>query len=303
MENPFKVAIASESTGESVAPYAILEAGWLMGAMVLGLKEKPWGMELQKPYPPYIGVWMSLGLLEFTEGGIPRVRLTQAGEKFVQLEDLFMYELSMLEQQASGNHVTDPEKYKKLRKALAKYSELYLRGITEELVALVDQNSVVVDYGGGSGYYLKQAMKKATLGHGVLIDKAPDDIACHNIEVVQHNFDDQSYFFDGEIAGTVDVVILSEVAHCLGPGALADTFENIFSLLKVGGKVIIIEQEVNYRLEQRLFDMTPGGTCYTKEELSNFAHNAGFDVSTRCFVDNSHFMMLATKPDNAKMVA
>ena len=93
-----------------------------------------------------------------------------------------------------------------------------------------------------------------------------------------------------------DITIFSEVAHCLDVVQIIRSLKNIHKCLKSKGKLVIVEQYPSFRLDQRLFDMTAGGSCFNAQEMLAVVEKTGlFNVIVKQFDDSSHYSIILEK--------
>lgn len=269
--NGYAFNLAASEQG--VSPYALLEAAWTLPAIIYGIRHQIWIGTFDKAVAPHpvLALWGEMGLIEVVETDDERlaVSLTEGGINMVKMGELFEYEFSMMIQQLEGDTATKPEKYASLRKALAHYSGTYL----SPFIGWIKTNSPckrILDLGGGDGYYLRQLLD-GTDGKGILYDKAPsadyqfwDNLP---VDIVQGNMLEKDKFFR-ENEHFFDTIIFSEVLHCLPPDGYNIVLAKMARALAPGGSIFIIEQNENFRLNWRLYDMTQGGFSMDPETVA-----------------------------------
>jgi SAM-dependent methyltransferase len=269
--NGFAFQIASSEKG--VSPYAVLEAAWCLPAIIHGIRNKIWSHPYDTrlmPHPVLV-LWAEMGLLEVHEQDDDTAQpvLTQGGEDIVKLGELFEYEFSMMLQQLEGDYTTKPEKYRSLRKALACYTDLYLQPLVDWIWS-ESEHYRILDFGGGDGYILRKLLEASSnTSSGVLFDKAPSLEAGFldnlSVELFTGDFLAPDNSFVKDHPHQFDTIVFSEVMHCLGPLQYDIVLSQLAKLLTPGGRVFVIEQHQNFRLNWRMHDMTKGGMALTPD--------------------------------------
>lgn len=261
--------------GKGLSPYSVLEGAWVLVGLMQGIRNP----ELLRDETSAVAkLWESLELIN-AEG-----MYTLAGLNIVKMEDLFEYEFSMMGQQLDGDSQTDPEKYKKLRGALAAYSETYLGTLMDWVHRNTLGTAHVLDFGGGSGGQLSQLLAYNPLRSGVLYDKTPtaptDPLIKRRVSIVEENFlETKSYLLNNE--GAFDTIIVSEVLHCVAEHEWSDILYILENALASNGSIFILEQHNGFRLDHRLQSMTKGrglGLSYLKNVLYNHCAMAEVDL-------------------------
>lgn len=250
-----------------VSPYSILEAAWVLPAIIMGVRTKIWNGTYDKKVmpPPIVSLWIDMHLITTTvvsDQDFISVDLTEAGHNIVKMSGLFEYEFSMMQQQLDDNFVTDPAKYRVLRKALSMYSDQYLPPITEWMRERAGTN--ILDFGGGSGYYLRELLKSNPEAKGTLYDKAPTVEQDGGEELVrmktyEEDFHSEKSKFFTTQQNTFDTIIFSEVLHCMAIEDYPKVLHLLEGLLTPDGMLIVIEQRPSFRMDWRLNVMTKGG--------------------------------------------
>lgn len=276
LTNVLGTSVSLTFTAENgLSPYSVLEAAWILPGLIQGIRTEVWKGSTEHPI---YRLWVSLGLIQ-EETGV----LTMAGLNIVQTKDLFEYEFSMIQQQLDNNFITDPKKYSKLRGALADFSDTYLTDLTNWLIDQTPEAPVVLDFAGGSGYYLAQILKARPAGHGWLYDKAAepgllDELGVSDrVNVEKSDFYNDFNFFS-EYAGTFSTIIVSEILHCVPMNEWDKLLQMLESLLAPQGKLIVIEQHHNFRLDWRLQALSKGQSVpvdFMNQRLSNFCLREG----------------------------
>ena len=276
----FSVQFATTDHKPSI--YSLLEGVWSFAAILKGIKDKIW----ERVYPvgelpPVVQLWYDIGLLELVPSSTDEslvATLSSKGDAVFMMEDLLEYEFSMVNQQLDTDYQTDPEKYKKLRKALGDYSHVYLKELHIWLSDSIPRGSHILDFGGGEGKYL-QSVLNAHFGKGttgVLLDKAPsyaikDSKVAPFVNVKQYNFTDNSFI--EECKGRFKAIIISEVLHVMSPDRRVETYNQLWDLLAPDGLLFILEQHTNLRLDWRMYDMTEGGSCISLQDMIEEVHS------------------------------
>lgn len=280
----FSVKFANVDGKPSV--YSMLEGAWSFAAIVKGIRDEIWKTTYDlEDITPIVRLWYAFDLIDLklnthSDEWLPL--LTSKGRLVVDTQDLLEYEFSMINQQLDSNHVTDPEKYKKLRKALGDYSVKYLPQMHEWLADNIRPQSHILDFGGGEGKYL-QSVLEAHYGRGttgVLADKSPSRAIMKSkiapfVQVLEHNFTDNS--FTDIYRGRFSAIIVSEVLHVMSKERREETYKQLWDLLSDNGVLFILEQHVNLRLDWRLHDMTDGGKCISKDNMIEEVHSVIYD--------------------------
>lgn len=271
-------------TEDGPSLYGLLEGAWLFAALVQGIRTKVWRCDPTQPNP-VASAWARQGLIAVLEtDGKKETVLTKAGQNVVACAGLLEYEFSMMQQQLSGDFVTDPAKYAGLRTALGNYAEKFLPDMHDWVVrqAVMDGGRFF-DFCGGDGGYLVNFLRKWPCAQGMLFDRAPGCDADAILNVSPYDrmgikagdaFGSDEFF--AQQAGAYDIVLMSEILHCKGPTDRQLLLRRAGSLLKPGGVVLIIEQHPNLRLDWRMQDMTQGGECLSEQQICIEADAAGF---------------------------
>lgn len=270
-KNGTEVIFATTQLGPSL--YSILEAAWMLPALIEGIRSKVWEEDL-KTQNPVTGVWFKLGLLapayKGADAAPTSMKLSESGERVAACVDLLEYEFSMIQQQLDGNFKTDPSKYANLRKGLAAYTSNFMPEVTKFVSAMLPEGGRMFDFCGGSGEYLAHAIATVKNSTGILFDKAPGlEIRGTTISVITGDAKLPHPVFEvmAEDGGQIDLVLMSEILHCMGEPERKEAISKCFKMLKVGGKLIVLEQFPNMRLDWRLFNMTTDGVCLPMERL------------------------------------
>lgn len=264
--------------------YGLLEGVNVFGMVLYGLRSKIWLRAVPNQPDAVAACWAQLGLLgvEHHESG-PRPVLTDIGKRVVACADLLEYEFTMLNKQVDGRaQATDPALYSQLRKGLSAFADNFLQPmlafISNELYTVnpnKPEQLEVLDFCGGDGYYLKALRDHDPLLKLTLVDRVamPElDAQAHNIEslagdvladnganpILDLHFDDRRF----------DLIIMSEILHCKGAENRAKLIRSAASLLKPGGKLIVIEQFPNSRLEWRMEVMTGEGKTLIHDQVA-----------------------------------
>lgn len=272
--NGYAFNLASSSQG--ISPYALLEAAWCLPAILYGIRNKIWIGEHSKTVVPHpvLVLWVEMGLLLVSEenGDDLVVTLTEGGSNVVAMHELFEYEFSMMIQQLDGDTETKPEKYKSLRGALGHFSDIYLEALVGWVIDKSDRVRIL-DFGGGDGHMLRKLLDSTHdgqnyRGSGVLLDKAPTmDPGMwdhYPVEIYCENFLEKLTLVR-EHPHEFDTIVVSEVLHCLNMQQISVVIPKLARLLAPGGKLFIIEQGQNFRLNWRLHDFTDGGFTQTPD--------------------------------------
>ena len=274
MSKGFEVNIpVIKGVGPSV--YGVLEAAWLLPALLIGAKNRIWEI----PCPPRMGqvtkVWLQFGYMIYN--GV-QYELTPEGERLMAVIPLLDYEFSMMNQQLDENYVTDPNKYVQLRTALAAYTEHF----TQPLLDFVAHSSSpgaanILDFGGGDGIYLEAALDARPMAMGYLFDKAPGDRLKDDprVEIMTEQFANITACFP---LGNLDTIIVSEVLHVMGGEKQLHVITALAALLKPGGNMILIEQYPNFRLDWRMEAMTEQGACLAPNDILSLTDAMGGEL-------------------------
>jgi len=282
--NGIQLLHATTERGPSL--YSILEGFWYIPVLLMGLRQKIWEHTDLDKVDPVAALWLHLKLMqpvfaaitkeELDAGKEPEVlglELTEAGHSMLACHDLIEYEYGMAEQQLSGQFDTDPEKYKQLRGGLAGYSKFCLPELFDWITGICPEDARVLDMAGGCGQYISHILEQRPRSSGVLLDKAPGitnaDLpkgAKNRCAVIQGDILDHP-LYDAS-AGSFDVVIMSEILHCMDEEKRLQLIKNAHEILKMGGVLVVLEQFPSMRLDLRLFQLTEGGHCIDMERVA-----------------------------------
>jgi len=275
--------------------YGILEAAWLVPAILAGVNNRIWEYnptvhKLQN----VIKIWEEFGWLD---GDGDSLKLSASGERLVKIAPLVDYEFSMMNQQLDRNYVTDPRKYSKLRAALAVYTEEFMPNLLRYVACLTSPGSdkKVLDFGGGDGVYLEATLHACPDAIGYLYDKAPGTRLAGNqsTEIIVADFADVTNHFQ---LSSLDTIIVSEVLHVLGKEKQHTVMTTLVALLKTGGKLVVIEQQPNFRLDWRMEAMTEAGACLTPSDVVALADSlSGALTKTGEQTSATHHVFVFTK--------
>lgn len=277
-KNGTEVIFANTQLGPSL--YSILEGAWMLPALIQGIRSRVWeeGLESKNPIA---GVWFKMGLFAPTYTGVENtpsgVKLSEVGERIVACAGLLEYEFGMIQQQLDNNFETDPSKYADLRKGLAAYTRNFMGEVQNWVSDCLPDGGKMFDFCGGSGEYLIHAMLNSKSTTGILFDKAPGlDLTLekykelrNRIAVITGNAKEDHPVFEvtSDLNAQCDLVLMSEILHCMSEEERKEAIRKCFNMLKIGGKLIVIEQFPSMRLDWRLFNMTDNGVCLPMDRL------------------------------------
>jgi hypothetical protein len=282
-----------EGVGPSV--YGILEAAWLVPAMIAGAYNRIWEYnENVHKMSNVTKIWLEFGWLATDVDG--NIELTASGERLLEVIPLVDYEFSMMNQQLDKDYVTDPRKYEQLRTALANYTEQFMAPLLRYVACLPSPGATaILDFGGGDGVYLEAVLRAIPEANGYLYDKAPGTRLAgnHSVEIIVAQFSEITDHFK---LGSLDFIIVSEVLHVMGKEVQHHAITTLTALLKTGGKIVIIEQQPNFRLDWRMEAMTEAGACLTVPDIVALADSlSGSLVVTGNQISATHYALVFTK--------
>lgn len=278
---------APNTEAGELSPYGVLEMLWVAPAILKGIQQSVWSAD--HPNDHLKQMWVKLGLLT-TDG-----QLSDIGNKFVELESLFEYEIGMINQQLSGEFDTKPEKYAALRQGLKNYSDLYLEMFVDELAAAIPANGTMIDLAGGAAALTTRILAKRPDVKAIVVDR---ELAFEETERMEfHECDIFSNDDWGRVSPQVDLILCSEFLHCCDKPHRIKVYDQMAEAVKDKAAIAIVEQYPNFRLEWRLRDMSSkNGHCVNPQGLlceiiDNFPMNTRLD---KVADTSTHYVMMVS---------
>ena len=284
----------TEIKTKGVPIYELLEQLWVVPALVKGIELKIW--ENPGHYEHISAVWRSVGYLD-AQG------LTEAGEIVVKCKGLLEYECRLIDSQLNGDKAeTVPANYEMLRDGLAAYCETHLWPALRDMDKMLGlpEDALILDMCGGSGSYLECLLKSHPDRRGVLVDKSPQPtdglIATNQLSMtLEADFKkDGQWYQELFKPASFDVIMLNEIFHCVSKVEQHYLLTMARALLKPDGKIIVGEQNRNFRLEWRMETYTEFGKCLDMEDVCELAERSKL-TADKMFGAPSHWFVILRK--------
>jgi hypothetical protein len=269
----------------------ILEDYWTFIFLVKGLQMKVW-LPVEGSYDPMHALvckfWIEKRWIMSAEE--PDL-LTSEGKKLVACQDLWKYEFLVSTTLYNNDYAnTNARHYEMLRKGLGQYFKTFIKWNFIDILNSMDLNPQdVFDLGCGDGTYslaMQKLWPKATFH---MWDK-PTSVLDLDIQGVKHVVDLAKPVSES-FTGAADVILLSEVIHCLSVKEMETTLDSCQNMLKVGGTLLIVEQNPSPRMSWRMEALSNGGRMYSDDLISFKVRTRRFDMLTRFNLCDTHYIL------------
>jgi SAM-dependent methyltransferase len=163
--------------------------------------------------------------------------------------------------------------------------------LAKQIVAAVDAGSsrALLDIGCGSGTYSIAFLRAVPEMRATLFD-LPDVIKMARERLKNEGLLDRATltagsFYDDEFPAGNDLALISAIIHSNSPEENLDLYRKTFRALNPGGRILVRDHVMNpdrtYPRDGAIFAInmlvgTPGGGCYTFEEIKSGLSQAGF---------------------------
>ena len=213
---------------------------------------------------------------------------------------LVKHELKMAEAQAHNQPIRiSAVDYGLLRSAFSHYTKSTMAIPTQLIASLLpnsDENSQILDYGGGEGRYLQMVMDAIPDYDlsGFVVDKAPPAFPLRHIFYIQRDFKvDTHWYKDGQLnfLECFDFILLNEVLHCQELAHFKYLLNSSYNMLKPGGWLVIGERDPTPEFQWRMSLATQGGHALENQYLYAWlCQHSKMDWSHMCDTTTHYFI-------------